>query len=413
MTAIDFVLASPTPESADRDPVLRGTEPLCLPLVDAIDAAVVGGKAYALARMMRAGVAVPDGAVLTTHALDAYLSLAGREEISDVSAADDARLPSEVSAALVAHVSTLLAQGRVVVRSSAIGEDGASESFAGQLDSILRVHDIESLERAVFRVWASLWSNRVAFYRRARGLPVRGMGVVIQRQVDARTAGVLFTSTSSGEMLVEYGQGLADKLVAGEIDPARAAIDRRTAELRSLNAPMRLGAGRCRQGTARRRLGARDGVRRTAGRRMGDRSKRVPVRRSVATHNGSGLASVRRACEPGNGSTSRVVERQRQRELPAADLAAALLDRVGGLHALLPQSRPGLWRRTGSAIDAMEPAFRQIIGAHGARMYYNLTSIHSVLRLAPFGASIARTFDTFVGADGPPSRRGRPCAVER
>jgi pyruvate,water dikinase len=46
------------------------------------------------------------------------------------------------------------------------------------------------------------------------------------------------------------------------------------------------------------------------------------------------------------------------------------------------------------------PAFRQIIGVHGARMYYNLTSIHSVLRLAPFGRELAASFDTFVGADG-------------
>ena len=51
-------------------------------------------------------------------------------------------------------------------------------------------------------------------------------------------------------------------------------------------------------------------------------------------------------------------------------------------------------------IRAMEPAFRQIIGVHGARMYYNLTSIHSVLRLAPFGKALAASFDTFVGADG-------------
>ena len=37
----------------------------------------------------------------------------------------------------------------------------------------------------------------------------------------------------------------------------------------------------------------------------------------------------------------------------------------------------------------MEPALRQIIGVHGARMYYNLTSIHSVLRSAPFGDLLA------------------------
>ena len=51
-------------------------------------------------------------------------------------------------------------------------------------------------------------------------------------------------------------------------------------------------------------------------------------------------------------------------------------------------------------VAAMEPAFQQIIGVHGARMYYNLTSIHSVLRLAPFGRALTASFDTFVGANG-------------
>ena len=44
----------------------------------------------------------------------------------------------------------------------------------------------------------------------------------------------MFTSTSSGEMLVEYGAGLADKLVAGEVDPGRVAIDRATGVSRQL-----------------------------------------------------------------------------------------------------------------------------------------------------------------------------------
>ena len=51
-------------------------------------------------------------------------------------------------------------------------------------------------------------------------------------------------------------------------------------------------------------------------------------------------------------------------------------------------------------VAAMEPAFQRIIGVHGARMYYNLTSIHSVLRLAPFGSALTASFDTFVGANG-------------
>ena len=47
----------------------------------------------------------------------------------------------------------------------------------------------------------------------------------------------------------------------------------------------------------------------------------------------------------------------------------------------------------------MEPALRQIIGVHGARMYYNLTNIHAVLGSAPFGDLLAASFNQFTGAE--------------
>ena len=52
-----------------------------------------------------------------------------------------------------------------------------------------------------------------------------------------------------------------------------------------------------------------------------------------------------------------------------------------------------------AACAAMEPPLRQIIGVHGARMYYNLTNIHAVLRAAPFGELLAAAFNQFVGAE--------------
>ena len=50
-------------------------------------------------------------------------------------------------------------------------------------------------------------------------------------------------------------------------------------------------------------------------------------------------------------------------------------------------------------IAAMEEPLRHIIGVHGARMYYNLTSIHGVLRSAPFGEHLAAWFNQFVGSE--------------
>jgi pyruvate,water dikinase len=59
------------------------------------------------------------------------------------------------------------------------------------------------------------------------------MGVVVQQQVDARSAGVLFTDGGSGEMVVEYTRGLADALVNGAVDPSRVVIDRRSRVVRA------------------------------------------------------------------------------------------------------------------------------------------------------------------------------------
>ena len=48
-------------------------------------------------------------------------------------------------------------------------------------------------------------------------------------------------------------------------------------------------------------------------------------------------------------------------------------------------------------IDAADSAFRNIIAVHGARIYYNVTNIHRVLRAVPFGEWLTRSFDDFVG----------------
>jgi pyruvate,water dikinase len=71
--------------------------------------------------------------------------------------------------------------------------------------------------------------------------------------------------------------------------------------------------------------------------------------------------------------------------------------RVGYYHYFRNLGRAfGVSRRR---LAQMDSALRQIIGVHGARMYYNLTSIHHVLRSAPFGDLLAASFDQFVGAE--------------
>ncbi len=61
----------------------------------------------------------------------------------------------------------------------------------------------------------------------------------------------------------------------------------------------------------------------------------------------------------------------------------------------------------------MEQPLRGIIGVHGGRMYYNLTNIHAVLRMAPFGERLAAAFNQFVGAAELTERIKRGRRLER
>ena len=162
-----------------------------IPLRSATTLAEVGGKAVNLARLIAAGAPVPDGFVLTNTALQHFV-------------AEQEALPPDADSAVINAWQAGFADGPVIVRSSAVGEDSDEASFAGQLDSIPNVTTAAELRRAILHVWASQWSDRVLSYQSSRNTYLRGMGVVVQKQADAAVSGVLFTvsPTSASEMLL-------------------------------------------------------------------------------------------------------------------------------------------------------------------------------------------------------------------
>ncbi|HEU5217510.1 MAG TPA: PEP/pyruvate-binding domain-containing protein, partial [Gemmatimonadales bacterium] len=232
-----------------------------LPLAEAVEPARAGGKAHALARMLALGVPVPEGFILTDDAFQAFLARDGLgERISGLADGLDARdvtrlrsvssrirelvldaeSPPRLRAELVAAHERLPAGEPIIVRSSAVGEDSARASFAGQLDSFPGVRTPEELERAVRACWASYWSERALSYQLGRRVALAGMGVVLQRQVRARVSGVLFTRAPDGAgdaLLGEYCYGLGEALVSGRIDPGQFTLSRDGASWRHLASP--------------------------------------------------------------------------------------------------------------------------------------------------------------------------------
>ena len=398
------------------------TDALCVELDAERPLEQVGGKAHTLGRLMRAGVRVPGGFVLTTLALETHLREAHLDERIDTlsdgpairSLVSGASLPGQVREQLLAHARPMLARGPVVVRSSAVGEDSGAASFAGQLDSILHVTDDAMLEHAVLACWASFWSDRAMFYRQARGMASSGMGVVVQEQVDACAAGVMFTDDGAGALLVEYTAGLADGLVAGAVDPARVRIDRTSCAVRELG----------------QRIPAADAV--------------VLTEHGIASildaatrleHELGGAQDVEWAMTA-DGTLFIVQSRPITAALrPSVALSEAKDPQLvvwsnANVNENFPAPISPLLYSVASAgythyfrnlahafgisarrIRAMEPAFARIIGAHGGRMYYNLTNIHGVIRLAPFGDALAGSFDAFVGVgDESPAAASAPRA---
>jgi phosphohistidine swiveling domain-containing protein len=177
---------------------------------------VAGGKAGTLARLCQAGYPVPDGLVLLPAAFSG----------------DD--LSAEAWAQARAHVGRLRGadpQAAFAVRSSAIGEDSARASFAGEFETVLDVRTEEEVRAAIRTVRRSRHSERVRAYSESRGLTqVPEMAVVVQHLVRAKISGVLFTadpvSGSRTQMVGNYVHGPGDRLVSGEAEPHEFALSR-------------------------------------------------------------------------------------------------------------------------------------------------------------------------------------------
>jgi len=170
---------------------------------------VAGGKGGALARLFQHGFPVPDGFVILPAAF-----------------ADDALTPDAWE-----QVETLLdhhrRQGEAVsfaVRSSAMSEDSAAASFAGEFETVLNVRTDGQIRTAIQRVYRSRQNERVRAYSAARGMSTtHDIAVVIQRLVPAERSGILFTANPiSGERdqaVISASWGLGEAIVGGLVTP--------------------------------------------------------------------------------------------------------------------------------------------------------------------------------------------------
>jgi pyruvate,water dikinase len=184
--------------------------PEVVPLADAREDARFGAKATGLGAAARAGLPVPPGIALSGAIV---------EEVASGH-------PDAVAQVLDAArgLATPLA-----VRSSAVDEDGAEASFAGQHLTLLNVPALDDVAAAVRQIWWSANSDSAVTYRKRVGLFTRpSVGVVVQSLLSPDAAGVMFTRNpinDADERLIEAAWGLGEVVVAGRVIPDTFRID--------------------------------------------------------------------------------------------------------------------------------------------------------------------------------------------
>ena len=199
----------------------------------------LGGKGYGLAQLQEGGFLVPGWFAVSPRAFEDSLNDRQRRaleggHIQEIRSALEDVVPSpRVLAELNAALRELSHNGgEYAVRSSALDEDSADCSFAGQLESYLCV-PLDVVAEKAAAVWRSGFSERVLAYRSGRensSVPKRAPAVVIQRMIDAQSAGVVFSadpvSGRRGIVVISAVFGLGTALVGGESDADVYEIDR-------------------------------------------------------------------------------------------------------------------------------------------------------------------------------------------
>ncbi len=220
-----------------------------LPLASpaAHDADRVGPKAANLARLAQAGLPTPGGLCITALAYRRQLQHLGlvamaRDYAEAHAQGDDAaqrRLSVEIRLALYQSelapdlLGAILTAWRdmakpAAVRSSALIEDRADSSFAGQFESFLGLREDGEFFTALRACWAALWTGnaRTAMARHDLVPSGTAMAVLVQPLVAAHASGGGLSKTADGQMTLSATWGLGSTLAQGELVPDRIVLSR-------------------------------------------------------------------------------------------------------------------------------------------------------------------------------------------
>lgn len=181
----------------------------------------IGGKAKNLFQLDEQKIPVPKWSVIPASVILEQLSNPIDLEQTKKELLD-AVVPTSILDEIKEWFGTNAVRKSYAVRSSAIDEDGAQFSFAGQFETFLHI-PFDKLSEHICRIWQSTVADRVISYRKENNLPLNfGIGVVVQEMLEPETSGVAFglnpVSGNTEEKVVSSVYGLGEGLVSGELD---------------------------------------------------------------------------------------------------------------------------------------------------------------------------------------------------
>ncbi|MBU0993134.1 MAG: hypothetical protein KJ737_11630 [Proteobacteria bacterium] len=211
---------------------------------------IIGGKAYNLAKLSRNQIPVPEWFCVNTYFFKKCLE--SRQAMIETILKDidyqsaeslenafhdikDIILSIEFQEKDLADFNDRfrdLNASFFAVRSSAVGEDAGDHSFAGILDTYLYIPAEDVLEH-VKACWASAFNPRILTYLRLKEenpLSTR-VAVVVQKMVDSRVAGVMFTANPTGslnEAVIVAGYGLGEGIVSDRVETDTYIVNKTT-----------------------------------------------------------------------------------------------------------------------------------------------------------------------------------------
>lgn len=324
-----------------------------------------GAKAFHLSKMMKSGYPVPEGFVILSNAFDHF-------------AENKTELSPDFLNELETELKTIGAE-KYMVRSSAIGEDGAESSFAGQLSSFISSSQKEDIIAHICSCWKSYDNENVKTYQDKTGKQLNGMAVVVQTLIEPDYAGVIFTRNPSNEteLLIEYVEGHAEKLVSGEVNPMSftASI---TSNTIVNNTPIPF----------------KDGIKQA---KKLEHFYGFPLDIEWAIKNNVFYIVQSRPITT-NAKSKKIYWSNTNVNENYPDALTPLLYSIARdsyYHYFKNLSK--LFQIPDAKIAALESSYANVIGAFGCKMYYNMSSIHEIISASPFSETLGKSFDNFVG----------------